>query len=236
MTKDGKVNPDRNQLYGLSQLNSFAQATIDNTLAFLLDHDQTLASNAAQFIDVFFLRSSTGMNPTLDWGQTVRGPSQHGSYMGVLDFRVLIKVVNAVQILRLSRSPHWSKARDTQMVKWANTYLEWLETNEVGKRPKKSAKYVRRTQTEVICSDLCSNHSSFYYGQVAALRILTLDETGALNTVQAYFGGPFLEQIVSSGEQVSRLRSPRLPLLTSQSRSNLRALNRFITERSTSRQ
>ena len=140
MTRDGKVNPDRNQLYGLSQLNSFAQATIDNTLAFLLDHDQNLASNAAQFINAFFLQSSTGMNPRLDWGQTVRGPSQHGSYMGVLDFRVLVKVVNAIQILRLSRSSHWSKDRDTRMVTWAKSYLEWLETSEVGKRPKKSVK------------------------------------------------------------------------------------------------
>lgn len=186
VARDGKVNPDRNQLHGLSQLNSFAQATIDNTLAFLLDHDQNLASKAAQFIDVFFLQSSTAMNPRLDWGQTVRGPSQHGSYMGILDFRVLIKVVNAIQILRLSRSPYWSKDRDARMITWAQSYLDWLDSSELGKRPKRSA----------------NNHSTFYYGQVAALRILTLDEIGALNAVQTYFGGPFQEQIVSSGEQV----------------------------------
>lgn len=185
VARDGKVNPDRNQLHGLSQLNSFAQATIDNTLAFLLDHDQNLASKAAQFIDVFFLQSSTAMNPRLDWGQTVRGPSQHGSYMGILDFRVLIKVVNAIQILRLSRSPYWSKDRDARMITWAQSYLDWLDSSELGKRPKRSA----------------NNHSTFYYGQVAALRILTLDEIGALNAVQTYFGGPFQEQIVSSGEQ-----------------------------------
>ncbi|KIM28654.1 hypothetical protein M408DRAFT_137744 [Serendipita vermifera MAFF 305830] len=183
--KDGKVNPDRNQLHALSQLNGFAQATIDNALASILDNDPDAAATAAKFIDIFFLNSQTGMLPSIQWGQTLRGPSQRGSYMGVLDFRVLVKVVNAIQVLRAANSPVWTNDRDSKMVKWAKSYITWLETSELGARPKRSA----------------NNHSSFYYAQLAALKILVGDERGAINAVQAYFSGPFREQIVSSGEQ-----------------------------------
>lgn len=37
---------------------------------------------------------------------------------------------------------------------------------------------------------------------MAALKILVGDENGAIDAVQDYFGGPFKEQIVYSGEQV----------------------------------
>lgn len=138
--KDGKVNPDRNQLHGLSQLNAFAQSTIDNTLTSVLDGDADAAKNAANFIDSFFLHPKTGMLPSITWGQTLRGPSQRGSYMGVLDFRVLVKVVNAILILRVVNSPAWTSERNDKMIKWAKSYINWLETSELGTRPKRSAK------------------------------------------------------------------------------------------------
>ncbi|KAG8825450.1 hypothetical protein FRC19_011385 [Serendipita sp. 401] len=183
--KDGQVNNDRNQLYGLSQLNMASQSIIDNALASVLDRNPDAAEVASRFLDVFFIDKKRGISPHLEWGQTIRGPSQRGSYMGVLDLRVLVKVVNAIQILRISKTSHWSRERDIKMLQWAKSYLDWLENSELGKRPSKSA----------------NNHSSFYHGQLAALKILIGDKTGALKIVQAYFSGPFREQIVSSGEQ-----------------------------------
>jgi len=140
--KDGKVNPDRNQLHGLSQLNSFAQSTIDNAIASVLESDPTAAKNAANFVDAFLLHPTTGMFPSIPWGQTIRGPAKRGSYMGVLDFRVMVKVANAIQILRVMNSPAWTNEMDGKLLKWANSYINWLETSELGMRPKKSAKWV----------------------------------------------------------------------------------------------
>ena len=134
------MNPDRNQLHALSQLNTFSQSTVDNALASVLDNNQDSANNAAKFIDNFFLNSNTGMLPNLAWGQTVRGPDQHGSYMGVLDFRVMVKVANAIQILRMSRSQYWTSDRDSKMIKWSNSYIQWLDNSVVGNRAKKSVK------------------------------------------------------------------------------------------------
>jgi hypothetical protein len=140
IARDGKVNPDRNQLHGLSQLNTFAQSTIDNVLASVIENDPNAANNAGNFIDAFLLHPKTGMLPSIPWGQTIRGPSQRGSYMGVLDFRVMVKVANAVQVLRVMNSPAWTSEREVQMVKWARSYTNWLETSELGMRPKRSAK------------------------------------------------------------------------------------------------
>jgi hypothetical protein len=134
------VNPDRNQLHALSQLNAFSQSTIDNALASILDNNQDSANNVAKFIDNFFLNSNTGMLPNLAWGQTVRGPDQHGSYMGVLDYRVMVKVANAIQILRMSRSQYWTSDRDSKMIKWTNSYIQWLDNSDLGNRAKKSVK------------------------------------------------------------------------------------------------
>ncbi len=60
--------------------------------------------------------------------------------MGVLDFRVLVKVANAIQILRVMNSPAWTSESDGRMVKWAKNYVNWLETSDLGARPKRSAK------------------------------------------------------------------------------------------------
>lgn len=123
-------------------MNSFAQSTIDNAIASVLDNNPDAAKNAVKFIDSFFLSPNTGMLPNLAWGQTVRGPEQHGSYMGVLDFRVMVKVANAIQILRMSRSQYWTSEKDSKMIKWTNSYIQWLDNSEIGKRAKKAVKWV----------------------------------------------------------------------------------------------
>jgi hypothetical protein len=48
-----------------------------------------------------------------------------------------------------------------------------------------------------------SNHGSFYYNQLASLKILLGDFTGARNVTDMYFNGIYMNQIVKGGEQVS---------------------------------
>jgi len=47
-----------------------------------------------------------------------------------------------------------------------------------------------------------SNHASFFYSQLIALKILVNDLDGARNAVRAYFQGAFQDQFAQSGEQV----------------------------------
>ena len=47
-----------------------------------------------------------------------------------------------------------------------------------------------------------SNHGSFYYNQLAALKILNNDMTGAKTTTDEFFNTLYMDQITSKGEQV----------------------------------
>ena len=47
-----------------------------------------------------------------------------------------------------------------------------------------------------------SNHGSFYYNQLAALKLLVNDNEGAVNVTRTYFAKQFLSQIAADGEQV----------------------------------
>jgi len=81
--------------------------------------------NAVQYTRAFFLDSETAINPNAAYAQVIRGPpgSQEGGYEGVLDFNSLVKVVNAVQVLRFSGRPEWSGDIEAGILDWAGKYL-----------------------------------------------------------------------------------------------------------------
>ena len=50
--------------------------------------------------------------------------------------------------------------------------------------------------------DCCSsNHATFFYAQLAAVRLMADDETGAQEALNRYFNYQFMDQIAASGEQ-----------------------------------
>jgi len=50
---------------------------------------------------------------------------------------------------------------------------------------------------------MISNHGSFYFNQLAALKLIADDIQGAKNVTNAYFDGIYMNQIAANGEQVS---------------------------------
>ena len=83
------------------------------------------------------------MTPNMNFGQMVRGPGkdhQLGTFTGVLDLRGIVKVVNAIQLLKAANSPDWTSARDQAMVTWVKSYISWLETSDLGKQVASKAK------------------------------------------------------------------------------------------------
>lgn len=76
------------------------------------------------------------MNPNMNYGQVVRGPrpeNQIGTFTGPLDMRGLVKVVNAIMILKESNSQDWTSEIDQSMESWMTQYLSWLQTSDIGK-------------------------------------------------------------------------------------------------------
>ncbi|GJJ12616.1 hypothetical protein Clacol_006859 [Clathrus columnatus] len=189
--RDGQINPDvRTLVDNIGDFEQVSDAVLYNTLAWSLNKNNASASvfskNAANFIDIWFLNPTTGMNPNLNFAQMHRGPTgQHGTKTGVLDLHHMTKIVTSILILRLEKNTDWTEDLDNQLLKWSTEYIKWLETDPIA---------IGESQAK-------NNHGTFYYGQLAALKVLTGDKDGAKDALEQYFNGPFQGQIIATGEQ-----------------------------------
>ncbi|TFK94320.1 chondroitin AC/alginate lyase [Polyporus arcularius HHB13444] len=189
VVRDGKANPDVRTLPDSPAAVSMAQSVLWNAVAFLLSKKtRSYSQNAANSIDAFFLAPATAMNPNMNYGQQVRGPGkahQMGSYTGVLDMRGLVKVMNAIAVMKAAASPDWTSARDKAMTDWTKSYVSWIQNSALGKEVATKA----------------NNHFTFYVNQMAAAQMYLGDTQGAQSTLKNYFTHQFLDQIAASGEQ-----------------------------------
>ncbi|CAE6523890.1 unnamed protein product [Rhizoctonia solani] len=185
--RDGRVNPDTREIKSPAYVSQMSQSVLWNAIAAVASESKSYDKSAVDFINAFFLDNKNKMNPRIEFGQVVRGPpgTQAGSYMGILDMRSLVKVVNAILVLQETQSPYWSQDLDAKMKAWATQYVQWVEASAVGKKAARAA----------------NNHGSFYPNQIAALKILSGDIAGARVVLQSYFDNQFQDQIVASGEQ-----------------------------------
>ena len=143
-TKDGDRNPDLVLLEKGQTLVPMAQSSLYNAFAYVLSSSKPIfAQRAVLFIDTWFLNPATVMNPNLRFGQVVRGPpgTQEGSFMGVLDARSFVQVINAVMVLKLTKAPDWTIAREQTMLKWVLDYTHWMIHSDQGRKSGMSPKY-----------------------------------------------------------------------------------------------
>jgi hypothetical protein len=126
-------NPDIRTANNTGAFNALADATIYNALAWVINGSSQYSKNVANWIDTWFLANATYMNPNLNYAQVARGPktSNKGSHTGVLDLKCMVKVVNAVLVLRMGKAPEWTDAIDTGLVNWTKSYIKWLTTDEL---------------------------------------------------------------------------------------------------------
>ncbi|KDQ49492.1 hypothetical protein JAAARDRAFT_165561 [Jaapia argillacea MUCL 33604] len=187
ITRDGLFNPDTvNLIPDNEAFQNMSDAVWFNSMAWVLTGDNQYSANAAKFINTWFLDPATAMNPNLNYAQVHRGPGvQNGSHTGLLDLKCMVKVVNAVLILRDGKSSDWTTQLDTAFVTWGNKYIPWLETNVLA----------------IAEEDADNNHGTFFYNQLAAVQILVGNLTGAKLTLETYFTKQYLKQINSNGEQ-----------------------------------
>ncbi|EKM60952.1 uncharacterized protein PHACADRAFT_156084 [Phanerochaete carnosa HHB-10118-sp] len=188
VVRDGKVNPDTDELVGPDAAQDMSQSAVFNAIAYALQKNRAYSQNVASAIDTFFLSSSTGMHPNVNFGQLVRGlgkTHQVGTFTGILDLRGMVKVVNAIQLLRSTKSPDWTSTREQSMMTWTQNYVSWLQNSDLGKE----------------VSTKANNHLTFYVNQLASTKMLTGDTKGAATVLQNYFNNQFLDQISQSGEQ-----------------------------------
>ncbi|KAJ3848809.1 chondroitin AC/alginate lyase [Lentinula lateritia] len=182
VARDGEVNPDVRTLAGAGAINNASDGFLSNVLASLISGNRQYLKAAINILNTFFLDQDTKMNPNMDFGQVIRGPGNNvGTFTGPLDMRGLVKVMNAIMILKRSNSTDWTSELDQQMQSWMSHYLDWLQNSEIGK--------------------FYSNHGTFYYMSISALSIALNKPQDAVNAMEEFFGNTFQEQIAKSGEQ-----------------------------------
>jgi hypothetical protein len=146
VVRDGRVNPDVRNPHAVQSVVELAQAIQYNGFAYAFTSSATYAASVTKFIKTFFLDPKVGMNPSIKFGQVIRGPGkQEGQYLGILDFRGMVKIANAVKVLKASGTGEWSADTDKQFKSWMSGYANWLTTSDIGKKGSAAPKYVLKT-------------------------------------------------------------------------------------------
>lgn len=189
VTLDGQFNPDARTINDVGNFQTLSDAVLYNAMAWAIQGKEATSiysRNAASFLATWFLNNATQMNPNLNYAQMVRGPNATtGDHEGVLDLKCMAKIVSGILILRKGNSSDWTPDLDEKMNTWTQQYIMWLETAPLAIQESKAT----------------NNHGTYYYNQLAALKTLVNDPTGALNVTQTYFKTLYLAQINANGEQ-----------------------------------
>jgi hypothetical protein len=175
---------------------------------------------------MWFLANDTYMNPNMNYGKMVCRPTSNSSnHTGVHNLKCMVKVVNAVLVLRAGNAPGWTSTIDSGIITWTKSYIDWMAHNQPDCASQSCcnqvhdihAHYPPLGKVSYVSHSMClqpgggdlvdSNHGSYYYGQLAALQILMNDTMNASTTIQKYCSALYKNQISRTGEQV---RGPHL--------------------------
>ncbi|KAF8802054.1 chondroitin AC/alginate lyase [Phlegmacium glaucopus] len=188
VVRDGQFNPDARLVNDVGAFQDLAEAVLYNAIAWTFNttRKNVYEADTVRFIRTWFLDEATRMNPHLIYGQMQRGPDRNiGSHTGLLDLKAMAKVTSAILLLRQGKSTAWTKDLDDKMISWSNEYITWMETADIA----------------IMEAAAANNHGTFYYNQLAALKVLVNDLPGAKKVTDDYFNSQYLTQIEANGEQ-----------------------------------
>ncbi|CAD6587070.1 MAG: hypothetical protein TREMPRED_004653 [Tremellales sp. Tagirdzhanova-0007] len=184
--RDGVFNPDINDVQNTEAVNNLTDSIYLAAMAYVATNSSVYAQHINDAIDTFFVNPDTMMNPNLEYSQVVRGPgNQTGKHTGVLDMKVIAKVVSGVELLRASGASQWLAATDSGLNSWAKDMATWLETDELAIEEK----------------SMKNNHGTYYYNQLCSLYVLLNETTSAVSALEEFYNSTFMGQISANGDQ-----------------------------------
>jgi hypothetical protein len=155
--RDGIRNPNNFKEHK-NALRELAEAVKTLTAAFLLTQDEKYARHAIRFMTTWFADPATRMNPSLLYGQAIKGISS-GRGIGIIDTLPLIDVALSIEILR--KKGILTGTEREPIVAWFNDFGDWLTTHPYGDDER----------------DNNNNHSTWWGAQVAAFaRVAERDD------------------------------------------------------------
>ena len=126
--RDGETNPDnfiahRQSMIRLSEI----VATL--TSAYLLTHDENYAAHAVTHLKAWFVDDATRMNPSLLYGQAIKG-LHSGRSIGIIDTIHLVEVARGAKLL--CASPSFTDIDQVAVKRWFCDYLTWINNHDYG--------------------------------------------------------------------------------------------------------
>jgi len=184
--KDGQVNPERSAIKDETYLKNLCDDVSTLALAYYFSDDETYARRAADLLRVWFLNPATRMNPNLNFGQAIPGITE-GRGIGLIDTRSLATLVDAVQLLRVSKA--WSRTDHVALQGWFRQFLTWMLTSPIGKDEE----------------DEHNNHGTYYDFQTVAFALFLDDKPLAKQLIEQKTYKRIESQLKPDGSQPHEL-------------------------------
>lgn len=128
--KDGEINPEVKNYPDKDNLPKVCRNIYLLGLAYYLSGDEAYAKKATNFARVWFLDTTTKMNPNLNFAQVVKGIN-NGRGIGIIDSRHFIYALDGIELLEGSTS--WDQSKSNATKQWFQFFLNWLQTSANGK-------------------------------------------------------------------------------------------------------
>lgn len=204
--RDGEVNPEtkNKNTDDYAKDRAFENITTLAQAAFF-SGEEKYARRAVQQLDVWFIDTTTRMNPNLNFAQGIPGRNE-GRCFGVIEFTSVQGIISALEMLEsVNELPEKTR---TGMQQWLSGYVDWLRTNEMG---------IEEGERD-------NNHGTWYDVQlVCMLRYLGRPEE-ARQILEAAKSKRIASQIEPSGAQPLELERTKS---LSYSRMNLEGMTRL---------
>jgi hypothetical protein len=210
VSHDGERNPDAAKNSDAANFGAVCSDAHTLALAYYFSGNEKYAAKASEFIRVWFLNSSTRMNPNLNFGQGIPG-GVDGRPAGLIGARGLADLVDAVGLL--GGSKNWTTNDQQRMTAWAGDYLHWLTTSKIG-----------------LGEDAASNnHGTFYDVQAVSLALFVGKTDFAREKLRAAAEKRIARQIEPDGKmprELARTLSFHYSLFNLRAEMQLAALGR----------
>jgi len=130
--RDGQNNPDASSdATDKKRLVRMSNNVYNLTLAWYFTRDKRYSEKAAEQIRTWFLNPATRMNPNMAYAQATPGINT-GRGTGIIDTRVLVNVVDAIELLRASDVIKESEYK--QLQQWFAELYHWMTTSPNGRK------------------------------------------------------------------------------------------------------
>jgi hypothetical protein len=190
MRRDGEVNPESKGIIDDENLSKMIYGVKTLSAAYYFLGEEEFAAAAARLLRVWFLDTTTCMNPNMNFAQAIPGRND-GRGSGIIDSHGFYELIDAVGMLE--GSAKWSLEDRKGLQTWFSQYLKWLKESKNGKDEAKAP----------------NNHGCWYDVQVAMVMRFLGNDKDARPFLEGVKDRRIAAQIEPDGTQPKELARTR---------------------------